>query len=111
MSLRDLLEDVIDQDETLSVISTNKEYILIDELSALHSGVKASQGSFSLPFDGWIVNDGKKISIEAATVAGDILKVLNSIVNIENEQIQELHQKAHAECFLARSVKTTIKVN
>jgi len=32
-------------------------------------------------------------------------------VNIEIEQIQELHQKAHAECFLARSVKTTIKVN
>ena len=29
----------------------------------------------------------KKISIEAATVAGDILKVLNSIVKIENEQI------------------------
>ena len=32
-------------------------------------------------------------------------------VNLENEQIQELHQKAHTECFLARSVKTTIKVN
>ena len=73
--------------EGLSIKNTLKEYILIDELSALHSGVKASQGSFSLPFDGWIVNDGKKTSIEAATVAGDILKVLNSIVNIENEQI------------------------
>ena len=80
-------ENVIDQDETLSVISTKKEYILIDELSAIHSGVKASQGSFSLPFDGWIVNDGKKTSIEAATVAGDILKLLNSIVKIESEQI------------------------
>ena len=80
-------ENVIDQDETLSVISTKKEYILIDELSAIHSGVKASQGSFSLPFDGWIVNDGKKTSIEAATVAGDILKLLNNIVKIESEQI------------------------
>ena len=80
-------ENVTDQDETLSLISTKKEYILIDELSAIHSGVKASQGSFSLPFDGWIVNDGKKTSIEAATVAGDILKVLNSIVKIESEQI------------------------
>ncbi len=80
-------ENVIDQDENLSVKSTKKEYILIDELSAIHSGVKASQGSFSLPFDGWIVNDGKKTSIEAATVAGDILKLLNSIVKIETEQI------------------------
>ncbi len=77
----------MDKDASLSIKDTIKEYILIDELSAIHSGVKASQGSFSLPFDGWIVNDGKKTSIEAATVAGDILKVLSSIVKIENEQI------------------------
>ncbi len=79
-------ESEMDKDESLSVIDTQKEYILIDELSAIHSGVKASQGSFSLPFDGWIVNTGKKTSIEAATVAGDILKVLKSIVKIENKQ-------------------------
>ena len=76
-----------DRNENLSIKNTLDEYILIDELSALHSGVKASQGSFSLPFDGWIINDGIKTSIEAATVAGDILKVLNSIVKIEKEQI------------------------
>ncbi len=80
-------ESELDKDESLSIKNTIKEYILIDELSAIHSGVKASQGSFSLPFDGWIVNDGKKTSIEAATVAGDILKVLSSIVKIEDEQI------------------------
>ncbi len=80
-------ESELDKDESLSIKNTLKEYILIDELSAIHSGVKASQGSFSLPFDGWIVKDGKKTSIEAATVAGDILKVLNSIVKIEKEQI------------------------
>ena len=80
-------DDNLDKEADLSVRKTNKEYILIDELSALHSGVKASQGSFSLPFDGWIVNDCKRTSIEAATIAGDILKLLNSIVKIENEQI------------------------
>ncbi len=79
-------ESEADKDGSLSVKDTHKEYILIDELSAIHSGVKASQGSFSLPFDGWIVKDGKKTSIEAATVAGDILKVLKSIVKIENKQ-------------------------
>ena len=77
----------LDIDESLNVKSTQKEYILIDELSAIHSGVKASQGSFSLPFDGWLVNNGNKTSIDAATVAGDILNVLNSIVKIESEQI------------------------
>ena len=80
-------ESEIDKVQSLSIKNTLREYILIDELSAIHSGVKASQGSFSLPFDGWIVNDGKKTSIEAATVAGDILKVLKSIVKIEDEQI------------------------
>ncbi len=80
-------DNVVDKDENLNIKTTQKEYILIDELSALHSGVKASQGSFSLPFDGWLVKDGKKTSIEAATVAGDILNVLNSIVKIEKEQL------------------------
>ena len=75
-----------DKNEYLDIINTQDKYILIDELSALHSGVKASQGSFSLPFDGWLVEHGYKTSIEAATIAGDILKVLKSIVKIESDQ-------------------------
>ena len=63
------------------------EFILIENLNALHAGVKASQGSFSLPFDGWIYKNGEKRSIESATVAGDIKYLLNNIVNIENEQL------------------------
>jgi PmbA protein len=59
--------------------------ILIDELQALHAGVNALQGSFSLPFDGWLVNKGELTSIEAATVAGDILDLLKSIVYVESE--------------------------
>lgn len=57
--------------------------ILIDDLQALHAGVNSLQGSFSLPFDGWLVNKGEKISIEAATVAGDFLDVLKSILFVE----------------------------
>ncbi len=59
--------------------------IFIDNLQALHAGVKALQGSFSLPFDGWLVNNGKLTSIESATVAGDFLEVLKSIVFLEKE--------------------------
>lgn len=59
--------------------------ILIDELQALHAGVNALQGSFSLPFDGWLVNKGEYKSIDAATVAGDIREVLNSILYLEKE--------------------------
>ena len=59
--------------------------ILIDDLSALHAGVQALQGSFSLPFDGWLIRNGQRTSIESATVAGDIREVLNSIVYVEKE--------------------------
>ncbi len=57
--------------------------VVIDSLSALHAGVKASQGSFSLPFDGWLVQDGVQRSIEAATVAGDIRTLLKAILGFE----------------------------
>jgi PmbA protein len=59
--------------------------VWIDSLSALHAGVKASQGSFSLPFDGWLVRGGEARSIEAATVAGDIRTLLKAIIGFEGE--------------------------
>ena len=66
--------------------TTQDPFVLIEDLSALHAGVKASQGSFSLPFDGWLVSQGERLSIEAATVAGDIRTLLNSIVHLESEE-------------------------
>lgn len=59
--------------------------VYIDKLQALHAGVNSLQGSFSLPFDGWLVNKGEKQSIDAATVAGDFLEVLKTIVYLEPE--------------------------
>jgi PmbA protein len=66
-------------------LQETENVVLIDELQALHAGVNALQGSFSLPFDGWLVNKGKLTSIEAATVAGDILDLLKSIIYVEAE--------------------------
>lgn len=64
-------------------LETAENVVFIDDLSALHAGVNALQGSFSLPFDGWIVNHGEKVSIDSATVAGDIREVLQSIIYVE----------------------------
>jgi len=66
-------------------LETAENVILIDDLQALHAGVKALQGSFSLPFDGWLVNRGQRTSIESATVAGDFLELLKSIIFVEPE--------------------------
>ncbi|MEB3212285.1 MAG: TldD/PmbA family protein [Leptolyngbyaceae bacterium] len=59
--------------------------IFIDGLSALHAGVNALQGSFSLPFDGWLVNKGEKVSVDSAVIAGDIREVMKSIIHVEQE--------------------------
>jgi PmbA protein len=67
----------------LNRFQADQPIVWIDSLSALHAGVKASQGSFSLPFDGWLIKDGERRSIEAATVAGDIRQVLQTIVGFE----------------------------
>ena len=67
--------------------STQEPFVLIESLSALHAGVKASQGAFSLPFDGWLVKDGERISVEAATIAGDIREVLKGIVHLEPHEV------------------------
>ncbi len=69
----------------LNRFQADQPLVWIDSLSALHAGVTASQGSFSLPFDGWLVEGGHCRSIEAATVAGDIRQVLQSIVGFEGE--------------------------
>ena len=71
---------------SLNHSSYDGEYVYIEELNAIHAGVKASQGSFSLPFDGWLYLNGKRTSIESATVAGDIKYLLNNIINIESDQ-------------------------
>ena len=62
-----------------------EDAILIDQLQALHAGVNALQGSFSLPFDGWRVSKGELVSIESATVAGDFRDLLKSIIFVEQE--------------------------
>jgi PmbA protein len=69
----------------LDRFNAGEPMVWIDSLSALHAGVKASQGSFSLPFDGWLIQNGEPRSIEAATVAGDIRQVLKAIVGFEGE--------------------------
>ena len=71
-------------DDTFN-LDTADNVILIDDLTALHAGVKSLQGSFSLPFDGWLIKNGERISVDSATVAGDFMSLLQSIVHIEPE--------------------------
>ena len=66
-------------------LDTAENVIFIDDVQALHAGVNALQGSFSLPFDGWLVNKGERVSVESATVAGDFRDLLKAILYVEPE--------------------------
>ncbi|MBU6228280.1 MAG: TldD/PmbA family protein [Cyanobacteria bacterium REEB459] len=66
-------------------LETADQVVLIDDLQALHAGVNALQGSFSLPFDGWLYRQGERVSIESATVAGDFRELLQRIIYVEPE--------------------------
>lgn len=63
-------------------LKTEKNVVYIEAVKSLHAGVNSLQGSFSLPFDGFLVNQGKMESIESATVAGDFLTMLKNICYI-----------------------------
>ena len=71
---------------SLEYMNYKGEFVYIEELNAIHAGVRASQGSFSLPFEGWLYKNGEKSSIESATVAGDIKYLLKNIINIEKKK-------------------------
>jgi PmbA protein len=63
-------------------LKTENNVIYIEGVKSLHAGVNPLQGSFSLPFDGFLVNQGNMESIESATVAGDFLTLLKNIIYV-----------------------------
>ena len=67
----------------LNRFTASEPIVWIDSLSALHAGVKACLLYTSDAADGWLIQAGEARSIEAATVAGDIRTVLQSIIGFE----------------------------
>jgi PmbA protein len=68
-------------------LKKEKNIVYLESLSALHAGVNALQGSFSLPFSGYFSNFGRFRSIDAATVAGDFLSLLNQICYVHKKEL------------------------
>lgn len=61
--------------------------VYVEQVTALHAGVQAMQGSFSLPVDGWVSTDAGKKSFETAVVSGDIKSLLKNIVYMDPEPV------------------------
>ena len=76
-----------DSSDKLSLKDCPDPVVYIDDLKALHAGIQALQGSFSLPFEGFLYKNGECVSIEQGVVAGDFKQVLKSIVSVGKDQI------------------------
>jgi PmbA protein len=72
----------VEPSSDLSPHVTEQEHVFIEDVNSLHAGINHGLGTFSLPFDGWIVTGGKKTSIGAAVVAGDFRDLLKNIVGL-----------------------------
>ena len=76
---------------TVTERSLDKEItpiVYVDEVHALHAGINALEGAFSLPFDGYLIKNGKRVSIEAATVAGDFFTLLRNICFLGHREVE-----------------------
>ncbi|MEA3423701.1 MAG: metallopeptidase TldD-related protein [Bacillota bacterium] len=57
--------------------------ILIIELQALHSGLNAISGDFSLPAQGYLIESGEIVgTVDNITIAGNIMDVFNNVEKI-----------------------------
>lgn len=80
------VKSVTAQQQPERSLNTSENIVYIESVKSLHAGINALQGSFSLPFDGFLVNHGKMESIESATIAGDFLTLLKNISFISNKE-------------------------
>jgi len=63
------------------------EYLLITELTGMHSGANAISGDFSFGASGYLYKDSQRIqAVRGITVAGNFYQMLNNIKAIGNVQ-------------------------
>jgi len=62
-----------------------ERFVFVEDVRSLHSGLRASEGTFSLPFTGFVGDGQSKSSFELATISGKILDILNQISVSSNE--------------------------
>jgi PmbA protein len=69
---------------SLEAMITDVEYgLLITQIQALHSGLNAVSGDFSLPAQGYLIRDGKiQGSVDQITISSNIMAVFNQISDI-----------------------------
>ena len=68
------------------MIKEMKNGILIIELQALHSGLNAISGDFSLPAQGYLIKSGEIVgAVDNITIAGNIMDVFNNVEKIGDD--------------------------
>ncbi len=69
------------------ILSSMDKGLYIKELSAMHSGLNATSGDFSLPAKGFLIEKGKKVRpVNQIVVAGNFFSLLKNIQELSKER-------------------------
>lgn len=76
------------EEEMMQAIS---EGVYITDVQGLHAGMNRQSGNFSLQASGFMIRDGKKAEpINLITIAGNLMKVMQDVVDIANNSETQL---------------------
>ena len=72
------------------MLSSIEKGLYIKELTAMHSGLNATSGDFSLPAKGFFIEDGKKVRpVNQIVLSGNLFSVLKNIEELSKERSEK----------------------
>lgn len=72
------------------MLSSIEKGLFIKELTAMHSGLNATSGDFSLPAKGFLIENGKKIRpVNQIVLSGNLFSVLKNIEELSKERSEK----------------------
>lgn len=70
------------------LVSNMKNGLVITSVQGLHSGLNAISGEFSLPCNGFLIEDGKEVrAVNQIIMSSNVKEILNSIEEIGNDML------------------------
>ena len=67
------------------VLKNNDNYIIIDEVQGIHSGINVTNGDISIQSSGYLVKDNKKQTIKLFVLTTNLIELLNNVIDITND--------------------------
>ena len=67
------------------ILKDKDNYIIIDEVQGIHSGINITNGNISIQSSGYLVKNNKKQPIKLFVLTTNIIELLNNVIDITND--------------------------